>query len=52
MTPTMLSACVHQDPSGPFDYSLFGLQIRSELRLPELVEGKSSSPPQVIVRFG
>jgi len=48
----MLSACVHQDPSGPFDYSLFGLHIRSELRLPELVEVKSSSPPQVIVRFG
>ena len=38
--------------TGHFDYSLFGLHIRSELRLPELLAADLTSEPQVHVRFG
>lgn len=36
----------------PFDYSLFGLHIRSDLRLPELRAVTLASDPQVNVRLG
>lgn len=46
-------ACLGPNPmTGPFDYSLFGLHIRSELRLPELLEVENSSPPQITIRIG
>lgn len=48
----MLSARVLHDPSGPFDYSLFGLHIRSELPLPELLAADPQSEPQVEIRLG
>lgn len=35
-----------------FDYSVFGLRLRSELALPELLEAYGSSRPQVTVRIG
>ena len=35
-----------------FDYSVFGLHVRSELQLPELLEAKASDAPQVTVRTG
>jgi hypothetical protein len=35
-----------------FDYSVFGLHVRSELALPELLEAEASSRPQVTVRVG
>lgn len=35
-----------------FDYSVFGLHLRSELALPELLEADASSRPQVMVRIG
>jgi len=35
-----------------FDYSVFGLHVRSDLPLPELLEAESSSRPQVTVRIG
>ena len=38
--------------TGPFDYSLFGLHIRSDLRLPELLAENRSTEPQVVVRLG
>ena len=38
--------------TGPFDYSLFGLHIRSDLRLPELHAVTLASDPQVNVRLG
>lgn len=38
--------------TGPFDYSLFGLHIRSDLRLPELRAVTLASDPQVNVRLG
>ena len=38
--------------SGRYDYSLFGLQIRSEVHLPELLATDSSRPPQVMIRIG
>ena len=34
------------------DYSLFGLRVRSELALPELVPAKGDEPPDVLIRFG
>ena len=37
---------------GPFDYSLFGLHISSDLRLPELRAVTLASDPQVEVRLG
>ncbi len=52
MGPGMLSAAVNHAMTGPFDYSLFGLHIRSELRLPELLEVENSSHPQVTIRLG
>lgn len=33
-----------------FDYRLFGLQIRSELPLPELFSAKAAGPPDVVIR--
>lgn len=38
--------------AGPFDYSLFGLHIRSELRLPELLPVDPQSAPDVLIRLG
>ena len=38
--------------TGPFDYSLFGLHIRSDLLLPELRAVKLASNPQVHIRLG
>lgn len=38
--------------TGRFDYSLFGLHISSELRLPELLAVDHASEPQVHIRFG
>ena len=38
--------------TGHFNYTLFGLHIRSELRLPELLAADLTSEPQVHVRFG
>ena len=35
-----------------FDYSVFGLHVRSDLQLPELLEAKASTAPQVTVRTG
>ena len=35
-----------------FDYSVFGLRLRSELKLPELLEAEASSLPQVLIRIG
>src|SRR5687768_1987297 len=48
----MLSARVNQAMTGPFDYSLFGLHIRSELPLPELLAVENSSPPHVTIQVG
>ena len=45
-------ALVNQAFAGPFDYSLFGLHVRSELALPELLGADPQSEPQVIVRLG
>lgn len=38
--------------AGLYDYSLFGLHIRSELRLPELLAAENSAQPQVTIRLG
>ena len=38
--------------TGPFDYSLFGLHIRSDLRLPELRSARLGTKPQVRVQLG
>lgn len=38
--------------NGPYHYSLFGLQIRSELRLPELFEADPPFAPDVSVTLG
>lgn len=38
--------------TGPFDYSLFGLHIRSDLRLPELHADTFDLEPQVNLRLG
>lgn len=35
-----------------FDYSVFGLHVRSELQLPELLEAEGSSRPEVTVSTG
>src|SRR5688572_9129011 len=48
----MLSARVNLAMTGPFDYSLFGLHIRSELPLPELLAVENSSPPHVTIQLG
>lgn len=40
---------VRNSLSPPFDYSLFGLQIRSELQLPELLPADPLSEPEVWV---
>jgi hypothetical protein len=42
---------VNQALAGPFDYSVFGLHLRSELHLPELLAADPRSP-QVVVRLG
>jgi hypothetical protein len=34
------------------DYSLFGLRVRSELALPELVPATGDEPADVLIRFG
>ena len=39
-------------PTTTFDYSVFGLHVRSELALPELLDAEGSSEPQVTVTFG
>ena len=46
-----LEAGVNEMP-GPFDYSLFGLHIRSDLLLPELLGACPESEPQVFVQLG
>ena len=38
--------------AGPFDYSLFGLHVRSELPLPELLAVENSSSPHVTIQLG
>jgi hypothetical protein len=35
-----------------FNYSVFGLHVRSELRLPELLEAQASARPHVTIRIG
>ena len=47
----MLSARVNQ-MTGAFDYSLFGLHIRSELPLPELLAVDRLSAPHVTIQLG
>lgn len=47
----MLSARVNQ-MTGAFDYSLFGLHIRSELPLPELLAVDRLSAPHVAIQLG
>lgn len=37
-------------PSG--DFFVYGLRVRSELRLPELLPATGQNPPQVIIRLG
>jgi hypothetical protein len=37
--------------SGPFDYRLFGLRVRSDLKLPELRAIEDGADPEVVIRI-
>ena len=50
--PTCFSQPYETSVTDYFNYSLFGLHIRSELRLPELPAADLTSEPQVQIRFG